>query len=120
MWLTPNNCDNMHGTGNGACSSNLVANGDGYLSQLVPEIFKSTIFRTQRAALFVVFDEPSGCTYNTCPVPAIWAGPVIKPNYVSKTLYTHYSLLTTLEHIWAFPPLTTNDQTSTSMTEFFP
>jgi phosphatidylinositol-3-phosphatase len=111
MWLTPNNCDNMHGE----C---VTTTGDSYLSQLIPEIFNSTVFKTQRAALFLVFDEPTSCSYNLCPVPAIWAGPIIKPQYSSNAYYTHYSLLATLENVWNLQPLNSFDGTASPMVEF--
>ncbi len=119
MWLTPNGCDSSHDNLNSTCSPDLVANGDTYLSQLVPQILKSTIFRTQRAGLFIVFDEPTACGYNQCPVPAIWSGPIIKPKYTSNNYYTHYSLLTTLESVWNLQPMTLNDQSAPAMVEFF-
>src|SRR5439155_1306007 len=49
MWLTPNVCNDMD-----VCS---VAAGDAYLSTLVPKILGSTAFTTERAALFITFDE---------------------------------------------------------------
>src|SRR5438552_2602631 len=52
MWLTPNLCDNMHN-----CS---ISQGDNYLSKLIPLILNSYIFRTQKAALFITFDEGYG------------------------------------------------------------
>lgn len=115
-WLTPNECDNMHDSSIANCSTSLVANGDAYLSQLVPEILQSKIFKTQRAALFITWDEP---TYCPCPVPAIWVGPPIKHGYVSNILYSHYSVLATMENIWKLQPLTTNDKGASAMTEFF-
>src|SRR5438445_9918711 len=45
IWLTPNECDNMHGE----CP---ITTGDNYLSQLIPEILNSTVFKAQRASLF--------------------------------------------------------------------
>lgn len=111
MWLTPDNCDNMHGE----CS---ITAGDNYLSQLVPEILNSTVFKTRRAALFLVFDEPTSCPYNQCPVPAIWAGWVVKSGYSSNTRHTHYSLLATLESVWNLSPLNSLDGTASAMVEF--
>ncbi len=52
MWLTPNLCDNMHN-----CS---ISRGDDYLRRLVPLILNSYMFRTQKAALFISFDEGTG------------------------------------------------------------
>ena len=80
------------------------------------------MFTTQKAALFIVFDEGS----DVCPtgnssdcVVAEWAGPAVKKAYSSSTSYNHYSYLSTLEAAWNLPSLTSNDASATSMTEFF-
>src|SRR5881296_3324432 len=122
MWLTPNNCDNMHGF-TGICAAS-VSFGDGYLSSLVPNILKSTTFTTQRSALFVVFDEGNGyCPLNQSTtedcVYAVWAGPLAKANYGTTNLYNHYSCLRTVEVNWNLQALTSNDASATPMAEFF-
>jgi len=127
MWLTPNNCDNMHGftytNGTVLCPKS-VSFGDGYLSSLVPNILKSTTFTTQRSALFVVFDEGNGyCPLNQSTtedcVYAVWAGPLAKANYGTTNLYNHYSWLRTVEVNWNLQALTSNDASATPMAEFF-
>src|SRR2546428_13119724 len=55
VWVTPNDTDNMH--------SSSVAVGDAYLATLVPLILYSRMFTTQKAALFIVFDEGN----DSCP-----------------------------------------------------
>src|SRR5436189_746653 len=114
VWLTPNDTDNMH--------SSSVGVGDAYLATLVPLILSSRMFTTQKAALFIVFDEGS----DVCPtgnssdcVVAEWAGPAVKKAYSSSTSYNHYSYLSTLEAAWNLPSLTSNDASATPMTEFF-
>src|SRR5881396_702319 len=127
MWLTPNNCDNMHGftytNGTVLCPTS-VSFGDSYLSSLVPNILKSTTFTTQRSALFVVFDEGNGyCPLNQSTtedcVYAVWAGPLAKANYGTTNLYNHYSWLRTVEVNWNLQALTSNDANATPMAEFF-
>src|SRR6266540_461551 len=115
VWLTPNDTDNMH--------SSSVAVGDAYLATLVPLILSSRMFTTQKAALFIVFDEgsdvcPTGNSSSDCVV-AEWAGPAVKKAYSSSTSYNHYSYLSTLEAAWNLPSLTSNDASATPMTEFF-
>src|SRR5438445_13002976 len=51
MGLSPNICNDMHN-----CN---VTTGDGYLANLVPQILNSTLFTTQRAALFITVDQHS-------------------------------------------------------------
>src|SRR6058998_2176853 len=115
VWLTPNDTDNMH--------SSSIAIGDAYLATLVPLILSSRMFTTQKAALFIVFDEggdvcPTGNSSSDCVV-AEWAGPAVKKAYNSSTSYNHYSYLSTLEAAWNLPSLTSNDASATPMTEFF-
>src|SRR5213594_1761419 len=122
MWLTPNNCDNMHGF-TGICAAS-VSFGDGYLSSLVPNILKSTTVTTQRSALFVVFDEGNGyCPLNQSTtedcVYAVWAGRQAKTNFGTTNLYNHYSWLRTIEVNWNLQSLTSNDANATPMSEFF-
>src|SRR5438094_132390 len=121
MWLTPNNCDNMHGF-TGICSSS-VSFGDGYLKSLIPNILSSATFTTQRSALFVVFDEGNGfCPLNgsgeDC-VYAVWTGRFAKASFVTTNLYNHYSWTRTVEVNWNLPSLTSHDGSATPMTEFF-
>jgi hypothetical protein len=110
MWLTPNGLDDIHDA--------TVQFGDKYLSNLVPAILSSAVFKTQKAALLIVFDE------GTVPYPSdwiytLWAGPVAKSGFQSATYYTHYSLLSTIEQNWGLHPMTSNDVNAPSMMEFF-
>ena len=121
MWLTPDNCNNMHGY-TGGCSASIPA-GDTYLNSLVPNILNSQTFTTQRAALFVVFDEGNGyCPLNNSSedcVYGVWAGSGTKTNFVSTNLYDHYSFTKTVEVNWNLASLASNDAAATPMTEFF-
>ena len=112
MWLSPGLCDDMHDC--------LTVSGDVYLRTLVPKILSSNVFKTQRAALFVTFDEgsPSRIFPNDF-VFTLWAGPVVKTNYKSSQQYSHYSLLTTIEATWGIQNLTSNDGDAKPMVEFF-
>jgi phosphatidylinositol-3-phosphatase len=110
MWLTPDDNHNMH--------DNSVASGDAYLQSLVPQILTSTVFTTQKAALFIVFDEGS----NTCPndlLYAVWAGSAIKTAQQFNTAYSHYSFAATIEANWGLPPINGNDAAATPMMEVF-
>jgi Phosphoesterase family/PKD domain/Bacterial Ig-like domain (group 3) len=121
MWLTPNNCNNMHGV-TGICATSIPL-GDSYLSGLVPNILNSQAFTTQRSALFLVFDEGNGyCPLNGSSedcVYAVWAGPGTKTGFVTSNLYNHYSFTKTVEINWNLASLASNDAAATPMTEFF-
>src|SRR2546426_7164325 len=106
MWLTPNTCNDIH-----SCP---IDTGDAYLADLVQRILSSPVFTTQRAALYITFDEGYGQ-----PVYTVWAGRVVNPTYTSSVAYDHFSLLATIESNWNLPNLTTNDAGAAAMTEFF-
>jgi len=121
MWLTPNNCNNMHGF-TGICPTSIPM-GDNYLKGLVPNILNSRTFTTQRAALFIVFDEGNGyCPLNGSSedcVYAVWIGPLAKNSYATSNLYNHYSWTRTIEANWNLASLTSNDANARTMAEFF-
>ncbi|OLD44460.1 hypothetical protein AUI51_02145 [archaeon 13_1_40CM_2_52_4] len=120
MWLTPNLCDDMHDSCSAPYNSNQIAQGDSYLSTLIPQILNSTLFRHQKAALFITFDEGNGAfAFPNDQVYSVWAGPVVKTDFQSSNQYSHYSFLKTLETVWKLPPLTSNDRSATPMIEFF-
>jgi hypothetical protein len=110
IWLTPNLCNDDHD-----CS---VSTGDTYLKTLVPQILSSTLFKTQKAALFITFDEGNG-NYPSDYIYSVWAGPVVKKSFVSSNNYNHYSWLKTLETTWGLAPLGSEDSGASPMTEFF-
>jgi len=94
---------------------------------IVPKILSSTIFTTQRAALFIVYDEGTDLRQGagTCPVGsgdcvyAVWAGPQVKNRYVCGENYSHYSFLSTIEWNWGLQNLTSNDGSAPPMSEVF-
>ena len=114
IWLTPNTKDDSHDT--------TIAFGDSYLAGVVPKILSSNLFSTQRAALFIVYDEGNdvSCSSggNDC-VYASWSGSVAKKAFTSASSYTHYSYLHTIEDNWALPTLSSNDNSAPVMSEFF-
>lgn len=116
MWLTPNLCDDGHDK----CLpfDNATSQQNQYLSELVPQILGSNIFMTQRAALFITYDEGLQ-TYPSDYVTSIWAGPMAKTNYKSSIQYSHYSLLKTIETNWGLQQFNqTTDGQASSMSEF--
>src|SRR5437763_765268 len=110
MWLTPNVCNDMD-----VCP---VAAGDAYLSTLIPKILGSTVFTTERAALFITFDEAAQGR-GAPAIYTLWSGPAAKVGYTSSVPYNHFSHLATVEAIWNLPPLNANDSGARNMSEFF-
>jgi phosphatidylinositol-3-phosphatase len=115
MWLTPNVCDDGHAL----CAplNNTVSQQNQYLSLLVPKILNSTTFTTQKAALFITWDE-SATTRNDV-VTAIWAGPMARTGFTSTSMYGHYAAVKTIETAWNLPSLTSYDAAAPAMLQFF-
>jgi len=114
VWLTPNISNDAHDTS--------IRYGDTYLAGIVPKILGSTVFKTQRAALFIVYDEGNDVSCSSggsdC-VYASWSGPTAKKGFTSTTAYTHYSYLHTIEDNWGLQPLNSADSKAAVMSEFF-
>jgi len=120
MFLTPDTIDDNH-------DCNDVSVGNAWLNQLVPQILRSTLFTSRKAALFITFDE-DGCTFSGCPsagpeLYTVWASNPTNPTTVAglKSIqhYTHYSSLRTIEDNWNLPPLiASTDGSASNMHEF--
>lgn len=105
-FVSPDLCNDMH-----SCP---IATGDAWLAQLVPQILDSPAFRTQRSLLVVTFDEGDS---SDNVVACLFAGPAAQRGAVSRTAYTHYSLLRTIENGLGLPPLSADDAAAVPMTD---
>lgn len=106
IWLTPNDCNNMHD-----CS---VSTGDSWLQSWVPRLLSA--MGGKKAALFVTYDEG----YLSPPlVYSGFSGPAAKQAYKSTAAYTHYSLLKLIEDVWGGGNLGQGDVGAASPLEFF-
>ena len=120
MFLIPNTVDDVH-------DCNDVSVGNAWMNQLIPQILRSTLFTTRKAALFITFDE-DGCTFTGCPsagpqLYTVWASNATNPTTIaglkSVQPYTHYSALRTIEDNWMLPPLIpSTDGSAINMGEF--
>jgi hypothetical protein len=99
-FVTPNLIDDMH---NGT-----VQDGDTWLSNNLPTIFSSSLYKTGHLAVFITWDEGEGgksnnCAKNTkdvgCHIATIVASATTKPGTQSSVLFNHYSLLRTAEQL---------------------
>ncbi len=102
MWITPNQCDTMHPP----CG---IANGDTFLAQWIPLITQSAAFQNG-GVLFLTFDEGivgTPCNGALCGghIVTIVLSPWVAGGTRDGTLYSHYSLLRTIEQAWGFSPL---------------
>jgi phosphatidylinositol-3-phosphatase len=111
MWITPNQCNNMHN-----CDPSI---GDAWLKKVTKKIMDSPGYKNG-GALFIMFDEGSvrilGAEANLATI-------VIAPNLVAKgyatdTRFDHRSYLATIEDMFGMPRLATTKD-ATPMSEFF-
>ena len=126
MFLGPNECDQMHHLCSWPGVTDMITQGSIYLANIVPQILNSYLFKTQRAALVITFDECQNIITNNClnttRIYTVWSSysaAVVRQNYKSNTFYNHYSVLHTVETAWGLQPLTSNDASASVMSEFF-
>ena len=108
-----------------------LAAADDFLQTTVPTIMNSPVWKTQRSALVITWDEDfsntslgagnEGNHVATVVIPspgAVTAG--MRPGHFTATNhYDHYSLLTTIEQALGLPALTNNDKYAQPMNEFW-
>ena len=107
VWLTPNLCNDMHD-----CS---IATGDAYLAGVLPPLLGAL---GPNGVLFLVWDEGTSDAHGGGRVTMIAVGPGARPGYRSSNVYTHYSLLRTIEDAWGLPALGNSAQ-APSMADLF-
>lgn len=111
MWITPNNCSNMHD-----CTADVA---DEWLGRVVGQIMESPAYQNG-GAIFILFDEGE---LRLGSAEANLATIVISPRlrergYASQTRFDHRSYLATIEDIFGLPRLPTTVD-ATPMSEFF-
>ena len=106
IWLTPNDCNNMH-----SCS---VSTGDSWIQSWVPQLL--TAMNGKRAALMLTYDEGYA---NPPLVYTAFIGPAAKAAYKSSTSFIHYSFIKLLEDVWGGGNLGQGDVGAASPVEFF-
>jgi hypothetical protein len=135
VFLAPNQCHDMHGlsaanaqalqipqcaTPASGLDHSVIALGDQYLAQLVPQIMRSKAW-SEGSVLVIVWDENdymgyAGCCHSPTGANGVVLGGAIAPIIIipshgakhlveSSTQYNHYSLLATIEQIWGLPCL---------------
>lgn len=95
--VVPNQCNSTHD-----CP---VSTGDAWLKRLLPPLLDSP--QLERGVVFVIFDEgeEGDDAGGGGHIPAIAAGPTVRPGSRSTQALTHYSLLRTIEDAWGLPHL---------------
>jgi hypothetical protein len=119
-FIAPNQCDDMHGRGNGTAFCNydaddngtqtglnpsLILQGDLSVQRIVTAIKASPVWHDSRSAIVVVWDENDYSTQTSNQVVLI-----VDTNYgdngkTSQRFYDHYSLTKTLDAAFGLPCL---------------
>lgn len=114
VWITPDLCNDMHGTSPCGSYNGLIAQGDNFVHSAVQQIMSSAAWQSG-AAIVITWDEDdtdnSGCCNGPTGVGGAALGggnvPLIvissnNPHHMvlSTGSYNHYSLLATIESLW--------------------
>ena len=112
-WIGSNDCSDMEGCG--------IHAGDRFLASQLGAVLRSPAWRTQRSLAIITVDEDA---YNHPNPPQrvatlLLASSGVRHGYVSRTRYTHYSLLRTIEAALGLPTLTANDRWAQPVNDVF-
>ncbi|HEX9062362.1 MAG TPA: alkaline phosphatase family protein, partial [Clostridia bacterium] len=117
VFITPNLNNDMH--------SGTVAQADTWLSQTVPLITSSSVYKKD-GAVFITWDEGSENketqdAVNNNAIGMIILSPFVKKGYTNSTEYSHASLLKTVEELFHLTPLLglANDNETKDLFDFF-
>jgi hypothetical protein len=119
-FIAPNQCNDMHGRGNGTAFCNydaddngtqtglnpsLILQGDLAVERVMTAIKASPVWQNSKSAIVVLWDENDYSTKTTNQVVAIVDTNYGKHRVKSPTFYTHYSLTKTLDGAFGLPCL---------------
>lgn len=98
-FITPDLCHDMHDSC--APMNNQIAQGDTWLSSVVPQIMESEAFRNG-GLILITWDESERGDF---PIGMIALGPTVTAGYHNSIHYTHGSTLRTVEEIFGVPTI---------------
>jgi hypothetical protein len=127
-WITPDQFNDMHSTLTGGFTYNGVhytgdqaniAQGDSFLSQLVPQIEASQAYKND-GAIVIWWDETEGGDDPSRTIGEIVISPDAKGNaYTNNILYTHSSDLLTMQEIFNVGPCLLDACNATDLSNLF-
>ncbi|MBK8252727.1 MAG: hypothetical protein IPK82_08670 [Polyangiaceae bacterium] len=111
MWITPNQCNNMHN-----CDASV---GDAWLKDVVTKIQASPGYQNG-GAIFILFDEGSTRILDAeANLPTVIVSEqLVKKGYVSETRFDHAGYLATVQDIFQMPRFPST-YGATPLSEFF-
>jgi hypothetical protein len=99
-FVTPSACNDMHG-GHGCQNVDLVADGDRWLSQWLPQVMAGPDYRAGRLMILITWDEGNDQNNH---IPALVVSPTTNHVTVSRQL-TQCNLLRTVQDVLHLTPL---------------
>jgi phosphatidylinositol-3-phosphatase len=127
-WITPDQYNDMHTALTGGFTYHGVnytgdqaniAQGDNFLSQIVPEIEASQAYKND-GAIILWWDESEGGDDPSRTIPEIIISPDAKGNaYTNNILYTHSSDLLTMQEIFNVGPCLLDACNATDLSDLF-
>jgi len=107
-YITPNQFNDMHSLRKN--STDLIAQGDQWLAQTIPTIMASQAYKNN-GVIMVVWDETEGGDTSQFSVPFFLVSPLAKAGFSNNVVYSHSSVLKTLEEIEGVGALSNASQT---------
>ena len=119
-WITPNACNDMHGqSGCPQPSSQRIAAGDAWLSNLIPRLTAMPSYQAGQTLIVVTWDEGNGKETNgsdctdpkiytaqaSCQIPTYVVSPYIAAGTTDNSDHNLYGLLGDIQDILGYPRL---------------
>ena len=127
-WITPNQYNDMHTALDGGFTYGGVhytgdqaeiAQGDNFLSQMVPMIMSSSAYKNN-GAIVLWWDETEGGDDATRSIPEIIISPDAKGNaYSNNILHTHSSDLLTMQKVYGVGPCLRDACSANDLSDLF-
>ncbi len=115
VFVTPDLCHDMHDD-TGCETPDSVKNGDLWLSREVPKILASKAYK-DAGALFITWDENEG--EHGEAIGMIVLSRFAKPGYQNALVYSHSSLVRTVQDIFGVRPYLRDAANATPLTDLF-
>ena len=97
-FITPNQCHDMHGQ-SGCPNGNTIRSGDDWLAANLPALI--AFVNANDGVIFITWDEGSSTNF----LAFIAIGPHVKAGYAGGVMYTHSSMVKSIENILGVPVL---------------
>lgn len=116
-WLAADDYDDGELPGNGSPKSLRVQ--DAWLKRTLDPLFTSPAWREQKSLLILTWDESSTTVNNHIATIVVGSRDTVKPGYVSRRRYDHFSTARTIEGALGLPSMTSSDAYASAFDDAF-